>query len=173
MKSVSVKYLLCCLVAAAFASCADSDVCQQDMNSAVLKVVLYRTAYDEAAEIIRPEEYALPVSVSGVGVDSLLYDSSFTSKLSLPLSKFDTVSGFVITSYHIVDDSTTLERTDTLSVFHQNELALVSLECGCAVEYNITNVRSTVHAIDSCLVENSGVSAIPVDNNMRIYFNDK
>ena len=171
MKSYHIIILT--LVALLVASCSNSDTCQQDMSNRGLKVSLHRFVYDERTEAYRPEVYTLPMTVNGLGIDSTLYDSTFTSTLTLPLNPQDTISSFAITSFQRENDSI-VRYADTLSVFHTNEIVLISLECGCSVNNNITQVSSSVNAIDSCVVENTAVSYLNAKtNNIKIYLHSR
>lgn len=170
---------LCCkiwcllLLAAVLFSCSEIDSCQHDLSGSGMNVSLYRMVFDVESEAYVAEAYYLPLSVAGVGIDSLLYDSTRVSKITLPLQMYDTASSFHIVAYHAVDDTTVVQYTDTLTIVHDNEQKFVSLECGCVVDHNIVTVNTTVHGVDSVIVENSAVSYRLSDNNLKLYFRNR
>lgn len=154
-------------------SCSGVDSCQQDLSNTAMVASLYRMVYDDESEVYEVQSYAVPMVVQGVGRDSLLYDSVGVSVMALPLQSHDTVTEFSLRAYRAVNDSVVEVSVDTLSVRHENRNTLVSLECGCVVDYVISGVGYTVHGIDSVIVENSGVSYQTTDNNLRIYYKNR
>lgn len=154
-------------------SCSDIDTCQHDMSGFGMNVSLYRMVFDTGTETYKAVAYSAPLSVAGVGVDSLLYDSVVVSSIVLPLKMHDTVSDFSICVFNQTADGVTLRYTDTLTVVHSNEQKLVSLECGCVVNHNIVNVNTTVHGVDSVIIENSTVDYLVSDNNLKLYFRNR
>lgn len=167
------RFILLTGVVCSIAACSSTDVCQEDFTGTALNVALYRTVYDDNTESYIVESYSLPMTVSGLDSDSILYDSTVTATLSLPLSMHDSVSTFSLESHLSIDDTTTIARVDTLSIFHTNTLTLVSLECGCTTDFTVDNAASTVHAIDSCVIENKEVSYLTTNNNLRIYLRNR
>lgn len=150
-------------------SCSVVDSCQQDLSNIGLNVSMYKMIYDADSETYGTQMYQGAVSVSGVGVDSLLYDSAVVSKFTLPLKMHDSISDFLVRIYHRVNDSTVLDYLDTLTIEHSNEQKLVSLECGCVFDFKIENVGLTVHGLDSAVVVNPTVTYKAKDNNVNLY----
>lgn len=151
-------------------ACGDSNTCQSDINTFLVANALQMTIDDDSEQMKAVSVY-LPFVVHGVGNDSLLYQNSSVSSFSLPLNKFDSISEFVFsTPLFQVRDSVvdTVFVNDTISFYHQNEMELVSLECGCKVNYVINAFSYTVNAIDSVVLVSNEVQT-GTKNNVNIY----
>ena len=157
--------LLLCLVA-----CSSGDSCMQELKYS-LKAEIYRMSYNASIEQFVPEKYSLPLTLYGVGRDSLLYNSTSTSVLDLPLQKLDTISSFVMIST-IEKDSTTISIVDTIDIYHTNEEEFISLECGCIVKNTITSIAQTTNGIDSIVVISPEVN-LQSGNNIKIYLSER
>ena len=118
-----------------------------------------------------PEKYSIPISLNGLGCDSLLYDSIYTSTLNIPLKKLDTISSFVLTTTIQVDTNYVI-ATDTIDFYHTNVEEFISLECGCIVTNSIVGVAQTTHHIDSIVVVSPEVN-LQSENNIRIYLSQR
>ena len=104
------------------------------------------------------------MQIRGVGRDSIICDSTSTiSKAKLPLRPDTTITSFEL-KYNGL--------TDTLNIFHQNDMQFISLACGCFV-YHIIDGFSFTHAfIDSCDIKNSAVTTASEDH-LQVYFHKR
>lgn len=157
--------LLLCLVA-----CSSGDSCMQELKYS-LKAEIYRMSYDTSIEQFVPEKYSLPITLYGVGRDSLLYNSTSTSTLNLPLQKLDTISSFVMITT-MMEDSTTISIMDTIDFYHTNKEEFISLECGCIVKSTIIGIAQTTNRIDSIVVVSPEVN-LQSGNNIKIYLSQR
>lgn len=151
-------------------SCSSGDSCMQDLKFS-MKAEVYRMVFDNSIEQFVAEKYAIPISLSGLGTDSLLYDSTLTSTLNIPLQKLDTISSFVLTSTVDIDTSY-IELADTIDIYHTNTEEFISLECGCIVTNQIVGIAQTTHQIDSIVVVSSEVN-LQSTNNIKIYIRQR
>ncbi len=142
----------------------------QELNFS-MKAEIYRMVFDASIEQFVPEKYSLPLSLQGLNSDSLLYDLTSTSTLSIPLQKLDTISSFVLTT-KIQLDTNYVTTLDTIDFYHTNTEKFISLECGCVVENSITGVAQTTHRIDSIVVISPEVN-LQSENNVKIYLNQR
>ena len=90
-----------------------------------------------------------PVSIYGIGSDSLLADSSSVSTAYLPLKK-DSDSSLYVIAYD--------GAADTLTVVYELQETFISLACGCAVFATIDTLLYTKEKIDSVKINNSNVT---------------
>lgn len=158
-------FLLVCLV-----SCSSDDNCMQDLKFS-MKAEIYRMVFDTSIEQFVPEKYSIPVSLCGEGRDSLLYDSTTTSTLNIPLQKLDTISSFVLTTT-IQVDTNYVTTIDTIDFYHTNEQEFISLECGCIVTNSLVGVAQTTNRIDSVVIVSSEVN-LQSGNNIKIYLSQR
>ena len=159
-----VKILLVVLLVAS--GCSSPNYCFEDMTTA-FKVKLYRMVYDATQEKYVEQSCSVPVTVYGLGNDSMLYDLKTTSSLALPLMKLDTLSTFIVQQMKVEEGDTSYIE-DTLWINHTNGLEFVSLECGCASIYTVNSVGYSVNGIDSVKILNTSVDRTQVDN-LKIY----
>ncbi len=126
----------------------------------------YEVIFDSVGDNATLRQRTLPLSVGGVGVDSIIYDSISLAEFNVPLKVFDTVSQF-----RIMRTDTTL-LSDTLSVYHDNNMEFLSLECGCITYHTLRRVETTTNIIDSIIILNEDVrtSIESTGTNIRIYF---
>ena len=136
-----------------------------------MKAEIYRMVFDQSIEQFVPEKYSLPISLNGLGRDSLLYDSTFTSTLNIPLQKLDSISSFVLTTTILVDTSYVTTK-DTIDFHHTNSEEFISIECGCIVTNLLTGVAQTTHHIDSIIVVSPEVD-LQSKNNIKIYLSQR
>ncbi len=142
----------------------------QDLNFS-MKAEIYRMVFDGSIERFVPEKYSIPISLNGLGRDSLLYDSISTSTLDIPLQKLDTISSFVFTTT-IQVDTNYVTVTDTIDFYHTNTEEFISLECGCIVTNSIIGISQTTHRIDSIVLVSPEVN-LKSENNIKIYLNER
>lgn len=151
-------------------SCNSGDSCMQDLDFS-MKAEIYCMKYDTSIEQFVAEKYSIPVTLKGINRDSLLYDSTSTSTLSIPLQKLDTVSTFqMITTIQV--DTNYITTIDTIDVYHTNLEEFISLECGCIVTNTIIGVAQTTHRIDSVVIVSPKVN-LQSGNNIKIYLNQR
>ena len=136
-----------------------------------MKAEIYRMVFDTSIEQFVPEKYSVPISLNGLGRDSLLYDSTFTSTLNIPLQKLDSISSFVLTTTIQVDTSYVTTK-DTIDFHHTNSEEFISIECGCIVTNLLTGVAQTTHHIDSIIVVSPEVD-LQSKNNIKIYLSQR
>ena len=151
-------------------SCNSDDNCMQELNFS-MKAEIYRMVFNTSIEQFVPEKYSVPVSLNGLGCDSLLYDSTYTSTLNSPLQKFDTISSFVLATT-IQVDTNYVTMLDTIDFYHANTEEFISIECGCIVKNSITGVAQTTHHIDSIVVVSPEVN-LQSKNNIKIYLSQR
>lgn len=151
-------------------ACSSDDNCMQDLMFS-MKAEVYRMVFDASIEQFVPEKYSLPISLCGLGKDSLIYDSQNTSSLNIPLQKLDTISSFVFTTT-IQVDTNYITTTDTIYFYHTNEQEFISLECGCIVTNSLVGVAQTTHRIDSVVIVSPEVN-LQSENNIKIYLSQR
>ena len=151
-------------------ACSSDDNCMQDLMFS-MKAEVYRMVFDASIEQFVPEKYSLPISLCGLGKDSLIYDSQNTSSLNIPLQKLDTISSFVFTTT-IQVDTNYITTTDTIDFYHTNEQEFISLECGCIVTNSLVGVAQTTNRIDSVVIVSPEVN-LQSGNNIKIYLSQR
>lgn len=164
------KGLIYILLLLGLVSCTSGDSCMQELNIS-MKAEVYRMVFDSSIEQFVPEKYSLPITVYGVGRDSLLYDATSTSTFNLPLQKLDTISSFVFTTAMPVETDY-IFQTDTIDIYHTNTEEFISLECGCVVSNTIVGVAQTTNRIDSIIVVSPEVN-LQSGNNIKIYLSQR
>lgn len=136
-----------------------------------MKAEIYRMVFDTSIEQFVPEKYSIPVSLYGLGSDSLLYDLTLTSTLNIPLQKLDTISSFVFETT-IQIDTNYVTTIDTIDFYHTNEQEFISLECGCIITNSLVGVAQTTHRIDSVVIVSPEVN-LQSSNNIKIYLSQR
>ena len=164
------KALIYILLVVGLMSCTSEENCMQDLKFS-MKAEIYRMVFDTSIEQFVPEKYSVPISLNGLGRDSLLYDSTFTSTLNIPLQKLDSISSFVLTTTIQVDTSYVTTK-DTIDFHHANSEEFISIECGCIVTNLLTGVAQTTHHIDSIIVVSPEVD-LQSKNNIKIYLSQR
>ena len=164
------RALIYILLLVGLMSCTSEENCMQDLKFS-MKAEIYRMVFDQSIEQFVPEKYSLPISLNGLGRDSLLYDSTFTSTLNIPLQKLDSISSFVLTTTIQVDTSYVTTK-DTIDFHHANSEEFISIECGCIVTNFLTGVAQTTHHIDSIIVVSPEVD-LQSKNNIKIYLSQR
>ena len=94
------RALIYILLLVGLMSCTSEENCMQDLKFS-MKAEIYRMVFDQSIEQFVPEKYSVPISLKGLGRDSLLYDSTSTSVLNIPLQKLDSLSSFEIGRAHV------------------------------------------------------------------------
>lgn len=126
--------------------------------------------------MLSSESYCNMVFVNAQGKGVKLQDSltvSSTADIVLVNRKYGASSMMLPLSYTAVEDTFFLQYSarlvDTLWVEHQNHPYFSSMDCGMVMHYELVNIKSTNHLIDSVQIVNSGVSNTLKDN-VKIYF---
>lgn len=153
-----------------FTACSDTETCQRDLTTAV-HISIHQMVYNSETEQYNSREYPITVTVKGVDRDSIIYDNVHTQTLDLPLQRNNGMSSFCMITEIAVSENDTIFISDTIDIYHNNEMELVSLECGCVTNSTITAIAQTVNRIDSIVVDNPSVSFTNHENNLRIYLN--
>lgn len=164
------RWLIYILLLLGLVACTSGDSCMQELKIS-MKAEIYRMVFDSSIEQFVPEKYSLPVTVYGVGRDSLLYDTKSTSTLNLPLQKLDSISSFAFITT-INQDSNLIEIVDTIDIYHTNTEEFISLECGCVVSNTIVGIAQTTNRIDSIVVMSPDVN-LQSTNNIKIYLSQR
>lgn len=174
MRSWSIPYIkrffLLIFLLINLVSCSSDDNCMQDLKFS-MKAEIYRMVFDTSIEQFVPEKYSIPVSLYGLGSDSLLYDLTLTSTLNIPLQKLDTISSFVFETT-IQIDTNYVTTIDTIDFYHTNEQEFISLECGCIITNSLVGVAQTTHRIDSVVIVSPEVN-LQSSNNIKIYLSQR
>lgn len=153
-------------MAVILSGCSSSDLCMQEMK-VVLKVEFKEMKYDMSSEQYKEQSKYVNVIVHGVGIDSLLYDSTSLNSMELPLQINAENSRFVIKQYY-ENEVDTGYVADTIWVNHDNEVEFVSVECGGVMTHSINGVLWTINRIDSVVVDDPKVIRNG-KNNLKIY----
>lgn len=142
-------------------SCTSQEVCDDSGQSEL--VARFKTI---------KEDVITDTIISGVTMygiregrpDSLLYDSSAVSKISLPLNSHHDFSRFVLNIN---------EQTDTLAIIHTAEYYMISYSCGFATMFFVHEVSyDSTKMIRDHLITNAAVDAESEidEEHLWIYF---
>ena len=123
--------------------CVDVDICDEDSESELL------AKFKTVKEGLTSDSTVAALSLYGIRegmADSLLYSLKSTSGFVVPLNPHLPYSSFVLK----ID-----EQTDTLTVYHHQELYLISYTCGFANMFTIERLEHNMGMIvnDSILIE--------------------
>ncbi|MBQ9339649.1 MAG: hypothetical protein IJS13_04860 [Paludibacteraceae bacterium] len=149
-----LPYLCCLLVLTlvVLSGCELDKECRQDMRVRV-GLRLTGDSLRLSADSITYEHVQYnnvgPMTIHGIGSDSLLADSADVSSIYLPLRK-DADSSMYAIEYD--------GETDTLTITYSRQETFVSLACGCAVFATIDTAYCTTTNIDSIKIANSNVT---------------
>ena len=142
------------------ASCTTQDVCEDDNQSKL--VARFKTIESDVVS----DTIVSGVTIYGIRegkVDSLLYDSSTTSEILLPLDPNHDFTRFVLSVN---------EYSDTLRFIHSTEFYLLSYTCGFAALFNLDSIRYSNLIIHDLEIINSVIDAELEQNeeHLWIYF---
>ena len=111
------------------------------------------------------------LTIMGIGApgDSLLADSSTLNEIYLPLRATASTTRYAISRWVGIGTPMAQQLHDTLTIDYEPVAYFHSAECGAMYNFDIQEVRHTIHGLDSVivltpLVTNSRIPAI------RIYF---
>jgi len=141
-------------------SCTTQDVCDDDNQSKL--VARFKTIESDTVS----DTIVSGVTIYGIRegqTDSLLYDSSATSEILLPLDPNHDFTRFVLSVN---------EHSDTLRFIHTTEFYLLSYTCGFAALFNLDSVRHSHLMIQDLEIINSVIDAELEENeeHLWIYF---
>jgi hypothetical protein len=140
-----------------FFSCATQDVCDDDNQSKLVarfKTIVSNTVSDTIVS---------GVTLFGIRegqTDSLLYDSSTTSEILLPLDPNHGFTQFLLSVE---------EHSDTLRFIHTNEFYLLSYTCGFAALFNLDSVQHSHQIIHDMEIVSSVIDAELEENEEHIW----
>ena len=110
------------------------------------------------------------LSIMGIGApgDSLLVDSSSVSEVYLPLRASVGSTSYALWRW-VMTDTVKIQLQDTITIDYEAVEFFHSIECGAMFNFDIKNVKTTHHGIDSVVVLTPHVtnSRVPA---MQIYF---
>jgi len=91
------------------------------------------------------------MSVVGIGKEELLYDDTNVGMLELPLDVSRDSCGF---KFYFP------QKTDTLKVYYERNLSLVSIECGFVTFFEILDLEMTNNVIKSYSIEEPNITNV-------------
>ena len=142
---LSIKAVLLCVFMFT-TGCMQEELCE-DVTANPLRVGFYRSDNGDKVPVSLDS-----LSVIGLGHDSFLYEKIYNvGMIELPLNVLTDSCGFVL-SFH--------ENTDSLKVYYERNLSLVSLECGFVTFFIIKDIKVTNNAIQTFVIESYNVTNI-------------
>ncbi len=104
------------------------------------------------------------LSVKGLGHDSLLYDNRFdVGRVEIPLNVSRDSCSFLFMFP---------DKADTLKVFYERNLTLVSIECGFVAFFEILDLEITNNFIRSYSIEEQNVTNVNEEHIHFIFYSD-
>ena len=149
-----ILFLFLCILAA---GCVSVEVCEEEYVSDM--VASFKTMKEGA-----PADTTLS-SLSLYGIregknDSLLYDAESASGFLVPLDPHQNFSRFVLQ----IDT-----LTDTLTVYHEHEIYMISYTCGFASLFTLDQLEVSGSAIQNDTIISEMVDAEYEDNEVHIW----
>jgi len=141
-------------------SCSTQDICDDDSQS----ILVARFKTTNTSEITDTTMSAITIHGIREGKkDSLLYISDQVSGIELPLDPNKDFSRFIITNEI---------ESDTLSIYHSNEVYLISYTCGYAVRFSLEELTATGDWIKDMELRESEIDAelVTDEEHLWIYF---
>ncbi|MDR0828754.1 MAG: hypothetical protein LBN95_01390, partial [Prevotellaceae bacterium] len=146
-------------------ACTSDGECRKD-RAVKLGVDLKQNTWNETSDKYIESNLSSPITVFGIGNDSLIADNKvFTQTLLLPLKNFSDSTEFVFQ----VQDQT----ADTVNFIYENEDYFLSFECGSLVFHTLKEVKFSRNYIDSVVVKNDYVAIGNSSANIKIYFKNR
>jgi hypothetical protein len=140
----NIIYIFVLLISVVTVSCGDGE-CNLDTDSQLTCTFSVEDA------TLKADLFLDSLSVySTEWLDTINY--SETGTINFTLSPNDTITQVIVAS------KTTIEL-DTITFRHQNEVVLLSTECGFVVNFEIDTVISTYHLIDSISLVNDEITS--------------
>jgi hypothetical protein len=147
-------------------SCATDEQCRTNKD-VEMGIGFYHVVVDDSTKVVTRSSLSIDsLTIRGLKYDSLsqkytyadsvLYNNSkSTSKVYLPLHKFNVESKFEVTFN---------QTKDTITVLHENINDYLSLECGCMIIHTIDTLLTTNHFVDSIRIKQHNVNTNNVEN---------
>ncbi|HLP05135.1 MAG TPA: DUF6452 family protein [Paludibacter sp.] len=165
-KAIHILLIICLYL---FISCTYDEECRKN-RYVEMNVKFYKVTYNEVTKQYTTAPLTVdsltvrglridPNTGSETLVDSVLYNNKTTNTISLPLSKFDNESAFVLSFKKTID---------TIRIFHTNNEQYLSLECGCITVHSIDTVLMTRHFLDSAKINVHNVNTTNAEH-LRLY----
>lgn len=138
-------------------SCISVEVCDESYDSEL--VAKFKTVHEN--EVVDSTVSALTLYGIREGLsDSLLYDSVAVSGFEVPLDPHQNLTRFVL---QINDWS------DTLSIYHQQEIYLISYTCGFANLFTLDHIESSSGIISGDTIIHPMIDAEYEQNEEHIW----
>lgn len=120
----------------------------------------------------KSEQTITGLTIMGIGApgDSLLEDSSTLSEVYLPLRASVSTTSYKISRWVTIEGEKS-QVSDTLTLDYKPIEYFHSVECGAMFNFDITDVRHTIHGIDSVILITTTITNSP-SPALRIYFTD-
>lgn len=152
--SNNIIYLCTLCLTLWFQACTPDDQCRKE-SIVNMEITFYNDSTLKKASVDS-------ITIYGVDNDSILYNNQKSvSSVALPLQKTKNETQYVFTNG---------KYTDTLTIQHTNSDNFISIECGCFVYHNITDVHSKKTWIDSIAVINPDVTTTNYeDEHLQIF----
>ena len=161
IKNVDKKFvkhiIILGLLLACLSSCGDGSC--NDNGSAVPLVWFYGSGTTQRATV-----GYLSVRAIGAPGDTVLIDNGTASELHLPLRVSSGLTQWMLT----FGDGQSASVSDTLSISYRPIEYFASVECGAMYHFDITQVNTTHHVIDSVAVPQPHVTHVD-QVNLHIY----
>lgn len=159
MKKTLINILLI-LLPVFLSACYEDDSCSQNTDTGINVTVT-----NEGDDFTTVESWkftALDDTTALVSSDNLSYTAG------IPLDMNDTVVELLFS----VRASDTLDYVSDTVIIHyvQTDLSLLSVNCGFAPTYNITELVHTINILDSVLIYEQEVSTDLVSDNAAFYY---
>lgn len=152
MKRVIALFIPCIYIALMLGSCTDDG--DKSQPRTMCGIGLYnRSTY--------AKQNVDSLTVKIVGVDSVLYSEYSGNTLSIPLRYVGNTSVFELRRGD--------RMPDTLTVVHKNTPRFISMDAGYAMYYELLEVSSTQHAIDTITITNTMINTNEQEN-ISIYY---
>ncbi len=152
-----MKALLVIFVCAAMVGCQE-ELCE-DITANPLRIGFYISEDGEHF----PESID-SLSVKGKGHDSLLYDNrSDVGRVEMPLDVSQNSCSFLFMASG---------KTDTLNIFYERNLTLVSIECGFVTFFEILDLEITNNFIKSYTIKERNVTNVNEEHIHFILYSD-
>lgn len=152
--SNSILYLFAFGLMLWLQACTPDDQCRKE-SIVNMEITFYNDSTLQKASVDS-------ITIYGVNNDSILYNNQKNvATVALPLQKTKNETQYVFTNG---------EYTDTLTIQHTNSDNFISIECGCFVYHNITEVHSQKTWIDSIAIINPDVTTANYeDEHLQIF----
>lgn len=170
MKKIVEKYrfgivMLC--VVLFLSSCVEDDTCGENTITGII-VSVKNSGSDDATDTDALNQNAVSDwKICPAGDTTVFVAKSTDYQFGIPLDLEDTTIQLVF----YIKDNGGVYLNDTLRfVYHQTDMKLVSVACGFAPEFEITEGQHGVSVLDSVVLEELVVSNDLSINNVTLYY---